>query len=256
MEVSHRPKQGNHFLGGGEIHSGNSGFCKDLSDSRGMGLLNRHFRSTFTSPSTQAQESSCGSLTSLKFISLPLCLRINHTSLHNNHQKSEAYGPLQGDETPPVPGQLAHHGTISERGTSEYKDHCTANRVFGVHHQPRKVRVVTDAGVLVGGLRTTPRLSPCKTHSGQMTKTTGFDPQNKVKVCFYCKMFDVANWVASINRRNGPGGSPSHETLSVARQGELEISSVTGQPPSMVRDHVSSPGLVAESAQPTARLRH
>ena len=28
-------------------------------------------------------------------------------------------------------------------------------------------------------------------------------------------MFDVANWVACLNRENDPGGTPSHEALSV-----------------------------------------
>ena len=44
-------------------------------------------------------------------------------------------------------------------------------------------------------------------------------------------MFDVANWVASLNGENGPGGTASHEALSVSPQGALEISSTTGQPP-------------------------
>ena len=48
----------------------------------------------------------------------------------------------------------------------------------------QKVRVDTYSGVLVCGLRIPPRLSPCKTRSRQRAKTTGFDPQNKVKVCF------------------------------------------------------------------------
>ena len=58
-------------------------------------------------------------------------------------------------------------------------------------------------------------------------------------------MFDGTNWVASINRENGPGGLPSHDTFSVAPQSELEISSVTGQPPFMVGDHISLLGLEA-----------
>ena len=40
----------------------------------------------------------------------------------------------------------------------------------------------------------------------------------KVKTCFECKMFDVANWVACLNGENGPGGMPSHEALSVSPQ--------------------------------------
>ena len=32
-------------------------------------------------------------------------------------------------------------------------------------------------------------------------------------------MFDVANWVACLYGENGPGGTPSHEALSVSPQG-------------------------------------
>ena len=58
-------------------------------------------------------------------------------------------------------------------------------------------------------------------------------------------MFDVANWVACLNGENGPGGTPSHEALSVSSQGALEISSVAGQPPSLDRSHCSTLKLVA-----------
>ena len=72
-----------------------------------------------------------------------------------------------------------------------------------------------------------------------MAKTTGFDYQNKIKVCFECKMFDVTNWVSSIDRKNDPRGWPSLETFLVVPQRELEISSVAGQPLSMVIDHIN-----------------
>ena len=62
-----------------------------------------------------------------------------------------------------------------------------------------------------------------------MAKTLGFEPTPQVKTCFDCKMFDVTNWVSSLNGKNGPGGMPSHEALSVSSQGALEISSVTEQ---------------------------
>ena len=69
----------------------------------------------------------------------------------------------------------------------------------------------------------------------------------KSKHYFDCKMFDVAYWVAWLNGENGPGGTPSHEALSVSPQGALEISSVAGQPPSLDRDHFSSPRVLAKS---------
>ena len=60
-------------------------------------------------------------------------------------------------------------------------------------------------------------------------------------------MFDVTNWVARLNGEDGLGETLSHEALSVSSLGALEISSVVGQPPSLVRDHFSSPGVVAKS---------
>ena len=88
-----------------------------------------------------------------------------------------------------------------------------------------------------------------------MAQTSGFDPTSQVKTCFDCKMFDVTNWVARLNGENGPGGTPSHETLSVSPQGALEISSVIGQPPSLDRNYFSTPRLVAKSHKCDERRR-
>ena len=88
-----------------------------------------------------------------------------------------------------------------------------------------------------------------------MAQTSGFDPTSQVKTCFDCKMFNVANWVACLNGENGPGGTPSHEALSVSPQGALEISSVAGQPPFLDRNHFSTPRLVAMSLKRDERCR-
>ena len=122
-------------------------------------------------------------------------------------------------------------------------------------NKSRKIRTETFSGVFVRGLRIQPRFSPCKTHSREMAQTSGFDPTTQVKMCFDCKMFDVSNWVASLNGENGPGGTPSHEALSVSSQGALEISSVAGQPPSLDRSHCSPPRLVAKSLKCDKRCR-
>ena len=105
------------------------------------------------------------------------------------------------------------------------------------------------------GLRMPSRFSPCKTHSREIAQISGFDPTTQVKTCFDCKMFDVANWVACLNGENGPGGTPSHEALSVSSQGALEISSVAGQPPSLHRSHFSTPRLEAKSLKCDERCR-
>ena len=109
--------------------------------------------------------------------------------------------------------------------------------------------------VFVRGLRVPPRFSPCKTHSREMAQTSGFYPATQVKTCCDCKMFDVSNWVASLNGKNGPGGTTSHEALSVSPQGALEISSTTGQTPSLDRSHLCTPRLVAEPCKHDERLR-
>ena len=79
-----------------------------------------------------------------------------------------------------------------------------------------------------------------------MAQSSGVDPALKVKTCFDYKMFNFANWVAHLNGEDGPGGMPSHEALPDSPQGALEKSSVIGQPPSLVRDHFSSPRVVAK----------
>ena len=68
-------------------------------------------------------------------------------------------------------------------------------------------------------------------------------------------MFNVTNWVACLNGEDGPVGAPSHEALSVSSQGALEISSVTGQPPSLDRCHFCTPRLVADSCKRDERRR-
>ena len=67
-------------------------------------------------------------------------------------------------------------------------------------------------------------------------------------------MFDVSNWVASLNGENGPRGTTSQEADSVSPQGAMEISSTTGQPLSLDRSHLCTPGLVAESCKRDERL--
>ena len=77
----------------------------------------------------------------------------------------------------------------------------------------------------------------------------------KSKHVLTAKMFDVANWVDCLNREDGPGGTPSHEALSILSQGALKISSVAGQPPSLDRCHFCTSRLVAESCKRDERLR-
>ena len=174
-------------------------------------------------------------------------LRASHspTGLYNDCKRSEADGPDKGNQTSPVPGRLAYQGPVSGRSTSEHSDSGRSDSVLRVDNKSGEIRTKTCSSVFIRGLRIPSRFSPCKTHSRQIAQTSGFDPTTQVKICFDCKIFDVANWVACFNGGNGPGGTPSYEALSVSPQGALEISSVIGQPPSLERNHFSAPRVVA-----------
>ena len=164
-----------------------------------------------------------------------------------SHSPPGLYNDCKGSEAnDPVP--------VSGGSPSEHSGSGRPNPVLGVDTKSGKIRTESYSGFFVRGLRIPSRFSPCKTHSREMAQISGFDPPTQVKTCFDCKMFDVANWVACLNRENGPGGTPSHEALSVSSQGALEISSVTRQPPSY-RNHFSTPRLVPKSLKRDERCR-
>ena len=190
-------------------------------------------------PSSRKYLRFCYKAQVFQFTSLPFGLATAPPGLYNVRKGSETNGPLKRTQNSPIPGRLADQVPVSGGSPSEHSGSGRPNSVLGVDNESGKIRTETYSGVFVRGLRIPPRFSPCKTHSREMAQTSGFDPTTQVKTCFDCKMFDVSNWVASLNGENGPGGTPSHEALSVSPQGALEISSVAGQPPSLDRSHCS-----------------
>ena len=183
--------------------------------------------------------------------------RISHSppGIYNDCKGSEANSPLEGTQTLPIPGRLADQVLVSGGRPSEHSGSGRPNPVLGVDNKSGKIRSKANSGVFIHGLRIPSRFNPCKTHSREMAQISGVDPTTQVKICFDCKMFDVANWVACLNGENGPGGTPSHEALSVSSQGALEISSVAGQRPSLGRNHFCTPRLVAKSHNRDERCR-
>ena len=150
---------------------------------------------------------------------------------------------------------MSYQGPVLGRNTSEHSDSGRSGSVLRVGNKSGEIRTKTYSSILICGLQIPSRFSPCKTHSREMAQTSAFDPVTQVKPCFDCKMFDVANWVACLNGENVPGGTPSYEALSVSPQGALEISPVIGQPPSMDRNHFSTPRVVEESHKRDQRCR-
>ena len=258
MEASHRPKQAQHFSTCRKVQNGNPRAHQDLPDSRVMGIVDRFVGRLPTHPHPSKLKEIPKVLLQVSGVPVHLPpIRTSHSppGLYNDCKGSETNGPLKRTRNSPIPGRLADQVPISGGSPSEHSGGGRPNPLLGVDNKSGKIRTETYSGVFVRGLRVSSKFSPCKTHSREMAQTPGFDPTPQVKTCFDCKMFDVANWVASLNGENGPGGMPSHEALSGSSQGALEISSVAGQPPSLDRSHCSPPRLVAKSLKRDERCR-
>ena len=231
---------------------------RDLPDSRGVGIVDRSVGRLPTYPHPSKLKEIPKVLLQVSGVPVhlpPIWTSHSPPGLYNDRKGSETNGPLQRTQSSPIPGRLADQVPVSGGSPSIRSVGGRPNSVLGLDNKSGKIRTETYSGVFVRGLRIPSRFSPCKTHSREMAQTPGFDPKTQVKTSFDCKMFDVANWVACLNGENGPGGTPSNETLSVSSQGALEISSVAGQPPSLDRSHCSPPRLVAKSLKHDERCR-
>ena len=242
VEASHRLKQAQYFSTCRKVQNGNPGVHPDFPGPRGVGIVDRPVGRIPSHPHPSKLKEVPKVL--LQGPGVPVHLpsfRTGHSppGLYDDHKGSETNGPLKRTQNSPIPGRLADQVPVPGGISKGHTGSGRPNPILGLDNQPGKNRTETYSGVFVHGLRIPPRFSPCKTHSREMAQTSGFDPTTQVKTCFDCKMFDVSNWVASLNGENGPGGTPSHEALSVSSQGALEISSVAGQPPSLDRSHCS-----------------
>ena len=248
MEAGHRLKQAQHFCKRRKVQNGNSRVHQDLPDSRGIGIVNRPIRCVPSHPHPPKVKEIPKVLPEVAGVPVhlpPFWTSHSPPGLYNDCKGSEANGLLQRTQNSPIPGRPADQVPVSGGSPSEHSGSGRPNPVLGVDNKSGKIRTKTYLGVFVRGLRIPFRFSPCKTHSREMAQTSGFDLTSQVKTCFDCKMFDVAYWVACLNGENGPGGTPSHEALSVSSQGALE-SLEPGQPLSLDRNHFCTPRLVVE----------
>ena len=194
MEASNRPEQLNTFLLV-ERFKMETPELQGLSDSRGMGVVDRPSRCLPLHPHSPKLKEIPKVLPQVTSVSVHFpSLRTSHgpSGLYNDCKRGEADGPVNGNQTSPVPGRLADQGPVSGRSTSKHSDSGGPNTVLRLDNKS-EVRTKANSGVLLRGLGIPSRFSPCKTHSREMAQTSGFDPMTQVKTCFDCKMFDVAN---------------------------------------------------------------
>ena len=102
--------------------------------------------------------------------------------LYHDCKRGEADGPLQRSQTPPIPGRLADQVPVSGGSPSEHSGSGRPNPVLGMDYKSGQIRTESHSGVFVRGLRVPPGFSPCKTHSREMTQTSGFYPTPQVKL--------------------------------------------------------------------------
>ena len=226
VEAGNRPKQAQHFSTRRKVQDGNSRVHQDLPDSRGVGIVHRSVGHLPPHPHPPTLKEIPKVLPQVSGVPVHIPpLRAGHSppGLYNDCKGSQTNGPIQRSQTSPIPGRLVDQVPVSGGSPSEHSGSGRSNPVFGVDNKSGKVRTETYSGVFVRGLQIPSKFSPCKTHSREMAQTSGFDPTTQVKICFDCKMFDVANWVASLNGEDDPGGAPS-QALLVSSQGALEIS--------------------------------
>ena len=219
VEASNRLKQAQHFSTGRKVQNGNSRVHQDLSDSRGMGIVNRPIGRLPSHPHPPKLKEIPKVLPQVTGVPvhLPSFLTSHSPQVFTMIVKevklmalSRGLGLHQYLDDWLIRSQSQEEAQVNTQAVVD------VTQILGVDNKSGKSRTETYSGVFVRGLRIPSRFSPCKTHSREM--------------------FDVANWVAYLNGENGPGGTPSHEALSVSPQGVLEISSVAGQPPSLDRN--------------------
>ena len=116
-------------------------------------------------------------------------------------------------------------------------------KTFSLKNSPLKIHRVLDPIKISPSVVSTTIKKEAPTGNAPMAAI----PPKAVTNCFPQVGF------ACLNRENGPGGTPSHEALSVSPQGALEI--VVGQPPSLDRNHFSTPRVVPESHKRDERCR-
>ena len=258
MEASHRPKQAQHFSTRRKVQNGNSRVHQDLlipGEWVSLIDLSDTYLHIPIHPNSRKYLRFCYKSQVFQFTSLPFRLATAPQVFTMIVKEVKLMALSRGLRIHQYLDDWLIRSQSQEEAQVNTQAVVDLTQSLGWIINQEKLELKPTQVFFVHGLRIPPRFSPCKTHSREMAQTSGFDPTTQVKTCFDCKMFDVSNWVASLNGENGPGGTPSHEALSVSSQGALEISSVAGQPPSLDRSHCSPPRLVAKSLKRDERCR-
>ena len=164
VEASNRPKQAKHLPTCRKVQNGNTRVHQGLSGSRIMGVVDGCLPSHPHPPKLKEVPKVLPQVTGVPVHLPSLWASQGPTGLYHDCKRSEADGPDKGNQTSPVPGQLAYQGPVSGRSTSENSDSGRADSVLRVDDKSGEIRTKTCLCVFLRGLLIPSRFSPCKTH--------------------------------------------------------------------------------------------
>ena len=142
VEASNRSKQAQHLPTCRKLQNGNTRVHQGLSDSRGMGVIDRPIRRLPSHPHPPKLKEVPKVLPQVTGVPVHLsALRASHSppGLYNDCKRSEADGPDKGNQTSPVPGQLAYQGPVSGRSTSEHSNCGRSDSVLRVDNKSGEI---------------------------------------------------------------------------------------------------------------------
>ena len=148
MEASNRPKQAQHLPTCRKVQNGNTRVHAGLSYSRGMGVVDRPSRRLPSHSHPPKLKEVPQVLPQVASVSVHFpSLQTSHgpSGLYNDCKRGEADGPVNGNQTSPVPGRLADQGPVSGRSTSKHSDSGGPNSVLRMDNKSGEVQTKTNS---------------------------------------------------------------------------------------------------------------
>ena len=143
VEASKRLKQAQHFSTRRKVQNGNSRVHQDLSDPRGMGIVDRPVGRLPSHPHPPKLKEIPKVLPQVSGVPVHFPpFRTSHSppGLYNDCKGGKANGHLERTQTSPIPGRLANQVPVSGGSPSEHSGSCRPNPVLGVDNKSGEIR--------------------------------------------------------------------------------------------------------------------
>ena len=224
VEASHRLKQAQHFSTRRKVQNGNSRVHQDFPDSRGVGIVDRSVGRLPTHPHPPKLKEIPKVL--LQGSGVPVHL----PPVRAGHSPQVFTMIVKEVKLMALSRGLRIHQYLDDwliRSQSQEEAQVNTQAVveltqsLGWIINQEKSRTETYSGFSFVGYEYHLDSALVKPTQERWLKLQDLILRLKSKHVLTARWLDVSNWVASLNGENGPGGTPSHEALSVSSQGAL-----------------------------------